>query len=51
MRSTVDGHAVPHLVLDHEHPQLFQLLPKLLDVKTDDPVIQLHVCPVVEHVQ
>ena len=29
----VDGDAVPHLVLDHQHPDLFQLLAQLLDRK------------------
>ena len=47
----VDGNAVPHLVLDHQHPQLFQLLAQLLDVVADDPVVNVHVGPVVEHVQ
>ena len=47
----VDGDAVPHLVLDDQHPQLFQLLAQLLDVVADNPVVNVHVGPVVEHIQ
>ena len=50
-RRPVDGDAVPHLVLDDQHPQLFQLLAQFLDVVADDPVVNVHVGPVVEHVQ
>ena len=36
--SPVYGYSVPHLILHNEHPQLFKLLPKLLDVKADKAV-------------
>ena len=47
----VDGDAVPHLVLDHQHPDLFQLLAQLLDVVADNAVVDVHVAAVVEHVE
>ena len=47
----VDGNTVPDLILDDKHTQLFQLLTQFLDVKTDNAVIQLHICLVVEHPQ
>ena len=47
----VDGDAVPYLVLDHQHPQLFQLLAQLLDVVADDAVVNVHIGAVVEYVQ
>ena len=51
MGGAVDGDAVPHLVLDHQHPDLFQLLAQLLDVVADDAVIDVDRSAVVEHVQ
>ena len=51
MGGTVDRYPVPNLVLDDEHPDLFQLFSQLLNVKADDPVIDIHVCPVVKHIQ
>ena len=36
--SPVYGYSVPHLILHNEHPQLFKLLSKLLDVKADKAV-------------
>ena len=47
----VDGDAVPNLVLDDQHPQLFQLLAQLLDVIADNAVVDVHVGPVIEHIQ
>ncbi len=47
----VDGDAVPHLVLHHQHPDLFQLLAQLLDVVADNAVVDVHVAAVVEHVE
>ena len=38
----VDGDTVPDLILYDEHPQFFQLFAQLLDVETDDAVIQFH---------
>ena len=51
MGGTVDRHPVPYLILDDEHPDLFQLFSQLLNVKADNPVIDIHVCPVVKHIQ
>ena len=48
---TIDGHTVPHLILDYEHSQFFQLFAQLLDVIADNPVVQLHVGLVVEYLQ
>ncbi len=50
-RRPVDGDAVPHLVLDDQHPQLLQLFAQLLDVVADDPIVDVHVGAVVEHIQ
>ena len=49
MRRPVDRHTVPHLILDNQHPQLFQLFPQVFDVKADNPVVQLHVGTVVKY--
>ena len=43
MGTTVDRYPVPDLILYNEHPQLFKLLAQILDVKTDNPVIQFHI--------
>ncbi len=50
-RRPVDGDAVPHLVLDDQHPQLFQLLAQFLDVVADNAVVNVHIGSVVEHVE
>ena len=47
----VDGDTVPDLILDDEHPQFFQLFAQLLDVETNDAVIQFHIGLMVEHTQ
>ena len=49
--STVDGNAVPHLVLDHQHTDLFQLLAQLLDVVADDTVVDVHIALMVKHIE
>ena len=49
--ATVDSHPVPHLILYNEHSKLFQLFSKLLDIKTDNPVIQFYVGLVIKHLQ
>ena len=49
--SPVDSDTVPHLILDNEHPQLFQLFPQILNVKADDTVFQLHIGTVVKYFQ
>ncbi len=48
---TVDGHAVPDLILHNEHPQLLELLSELLDVIADEAVIHIHIRPVIEDIQ
>jgi len=49
--SAVDGNAVPHLVLHHQHTDLFQLLAQLLDVIADNAVVDVHITLVVEHIE
>ena len=41
----------PYLVLDVSSRSFFSCFPQLLNVKADDPVVDIHVCPVVEHIQ
>ena len=43
--------SAPNLILHDEHPQLFELLAQLLNVITNDAVIQIDVRAVVEDVQ
>ena len=47
----VDRDAVPHRVLHHQHPDLFELLAQLLDIEADHAVFDIHVAAVVEHVE
>ncbi len=47
----VARHAVPDLVLHDQHPELFELLAQLLYVVADHAVIDVHVRPVIEHVE
>ena len=47
----VDGDAVPHLVLHHQHPDFFELLPQFFDVIADNAVVDVHVAAVVEYVE
>ena len=49
--SAVFRHAPPYLVLNNEHPQLFELLAKALDVVADDPVVYIYIRPVIEHIK
>ena len=49
--AAVDGDAVPHLVLDDQHPQVFELLAQFLDIKAHKAVIDIHVGTVVEHIE
>ena len=49
MQRPVDRHTVPHLILHDQHPKLFKLFSQILNIKTDNPVIQFHVGTVVEH--
>ena len=48
---TIGGHTSPHGILHDEHSQLFELLAELLDVETDDAVVDVHIGAVVEDVQ
>ncbi len=51
MGGTVDGDAVPHLILHHQHPDFFKLLAQLLDVVADNAVVDVHVAVMVEHIE
>ena len=48
---TVDGNAVPHLILYHQHTDFFKLLAQFLDVIADNPVINVHIALMIEHIQ
>ena len=48
---TVDGNAGPHLILYHQHTNFFKLLAQFLDVVADNPVINVHIALVVEHIE
>ena len=48
---TVDGNAVPYLILNHQHTDFFKLLAQFLDVIADNPVINVHIALVVEHIE
>ena len=50
-RRAVFRHAPPNLVLDNEHPQLFELLAKALDVVADDPVVYIYIRSVIEYIE
>ena len=47
----VDGNAVPHLILYDQHTDLFQLFAQLLDVIADNAAVDVHIGPVIEHIQ
>ena len=49
--AAVHRDTVPHLILDDQHPQVFELLAQLLDIKAHKAVIDIHVGTVVEHVE
>ena len=51
MRIAVQCHAVPDLVLDHEHSELFELFAEIFDIEADDAVVELDVGAVVEDLQ
>jgi len=51
LRRPIDGDAVPYGVLQDEHGDLLQALAKLLDVEADEPVGDVHVGAVIEHVE
>jgi hypothetical protein len=48
---TVDRDAVPHGILHHKHPDLFELFSKLLNIKGYDAVVDVDVGTVVKDVQ
>ena len=48
---TVDGNAVPHLILNDEHPKLLELLAQLLDVVAHHAVLNIHIGAVVKNAQ
>ena len=37
---------VPYLILNHQHTDFFKLLAQFLDVRADNPVINVHIAPV-----
>ncbi len=47
----VRGNSPPHLILHHQHADLFQLLTKFLDVIAHKTVCDIHVGPVVKHIK
>ncbi len=49
--AAVGSDTAPYLVLDDEHADLLELLSEFLDVIADEPVVDVHICPVVEQVQ
>ena len=50
MSGTVDRHSVPYLVLHNQHPDLLQLFSKLLDIKTYDTVVDVHICAMIKYI-
>ena len=51
MSGTVERHSVPYLVLHNQHPDLLQLFSKLLDIKTYDTVVDVHICAMIKYIQ
>ena len=49
--SAVDGNAVPHLILYHQHTDFLELLAQFLDVIADNAVVDVHIALVVEHIE
>ena len=47
----VGGDTAPNLILDNEHPQLFELFPQILDVEAHKPVFNVHIGTVVKDVE
>ena len=48
---TVDGDTVPHLILNYQHTDFFKLLAQFLDVVADNPVINIQIALMIEHIQ
>ena len=51
MGGTVNGNAVPHLILNHQHTDFLELLAQFLDVIADNAVIDVHIALVIEHIE
>ena len=51
MDSAVNGNAVPHLILYHQHTDFLELLTQFLDVIADNAVVDVHIALVVEHIE
>ena len=49
--AAVHRHPVPHLILDDQHPQVFQLLAQGFDIKAHQPIVDIHIGPMVKHIQ
>ena len=47
----VQRHPVPDLILNDHHADALELRPQVPDVVANDPIVQVHVGPVVEHVE
>ena len=45
------GNTVPHLILDHQHTQAFELLSQLLDIEADNTVVDIHIGAVIKNIQ
>ena len=45
------GEAVPYLILDDEHSELFELLAEILDIKTDYTVIKSDIGLMIEYLE
>ena len=45
------GNPVPYLILNNQHSQIFELLAQLLDIEAYQPVVDIHIGAVVEHIQ
>ena len=50
-QSAVRRDTPPNLVLEYQHTEFFKLFAQLFDVVADEPVGNIHVRPVVEHVK
>ena len=49
--AAVLGHTAPNLVLDNEHPQLFELFSQLFNIKGHNAVLDVDIGTVVKDVQ
>ncbi len=49
--AAVGGDTAPNLILDNQHPQLFQLLAQILDVEAHKPVFNVHIGTVIKDIQ